>query len=109
MYIRSVELGSASLLLKGKARFGFHPVFGRPCRSDGRHAVVSGVRAPPFQVGVQSPVSVHEAGRPGSGGLGMPYIDINPHRRRPRWLAYVVLGILAAACAVVVFLALTAG
>jgi hypothetical protein len=39
----------------------------------------------------------------------MPYIDINPHRRRPRWIAYALLGILAVACALVVFLALTAG
>jgi hypothetical protein len=37
----------------------------------------------------------------------MPYIDINPHRRRSRWIAYTVLGLLAAASAVVVFLALT--
>jgi hypothetical protein len=39
----------------------------------------------------------------------MPYIDINPHRRPPRWIAYAVLGLLAVASAVVVFLALTAG
>lgn len=39
----------------------------------------------------------------------MPYIDINPHRKRPRWIAYTLLGILAAACAVVVVLALTRG
>jgi hypothetical protein len=38
----------------------------------------------------------------------MPYIDINPHRRRPRWLAYAGIGLLAVACAVVVVLALTA-
>lgn len=38
----------------------------------------------------------------------MLYIDINTHRR-PRWIAYTVLGILAVVCALVVFLALTAG
>jgi hypothetical protein len=38
----------------------------------------------------------------------MPYIDINPHRRRPRWLPYPFLGRLAVATAVVVFLALAA-
>jgi uncharacterized membrane protein HdeD (DUF308 family) len=38
----------------------------------------------------------------------MPYIDINPHRRRPKWIAYTFLGILAIVCAVVVFFALTA-
>lgn len=37
----------------------------------------------------------------------MPYIDINPHRRRTRWLAYFGLGILTIMCAIVVFLALT--
>ena len=37
----------------------------------------------------------------------MPYIDINPHRRRPKWLAYAGLSILTVVCAVVVFLALT--
>jgi hypothetical protein len=36
-------------------------------------------------------------------------IGINPHRPRPRWLAYALLGILALARAVVVFLVLTAG
>lgn len=38
----------------------------------------------------------------------MPYIDINPNKRRPPWVGYVALLILAAACAVVVTLALTA-
>jgi hypothetical protein len=39
----------------------------------------------------------------------MPYIDINPHRRRPRWISYTILGLLAVASAVVVFLALIRG
>jgi hypothetical protein len=37
----------------------------------------------------------------------MPYIDINPHRRRPKWVAYSGLGILTIMTAVVVVLALT--
>jgi hypothetical protein len=36
----------------------------------------------------------------------MPYIDINPHRRRPRWLPYAGLGILTVVCTVVAVLAL---
>lgn len=36
----------------------------------------------------------------------MPYIDINPHRGRPKWVGYVVLGVLAAATVLVVVLAL---
>ena len=37
----------------------------------------------------------------------MPYIDINPHRTRARWKSYVLLGILAVAAGVVVWLALS--
>jgi hypothetical protein len=37
----------------------------------------------------------------------MPCIDINPHRRRPKWLAYSGLGILTIMAAVIVVLALT--
>lgn len=37
----------------------------------------------------------------------MPYIDINPHRQRPKWLAYVVLGVLTALTTFVVIAALT--
>ena len=37
----------------------------------------------------------------------MPYIDINPHRTRSRWKAYVGLVILAVAAGCVVFLALS--
>ncbi|MDQ0826186.1 hypothetical protein QFZ60_002359 [Arthrobacter sp. B2I5] len=37
----------------------------------------------------------------------MPYIDINPHRQRPKWLGYLILAVLAALTATVVFLALT--
>jgi hypothetical protein len=35
----------------------------------------------------------------------MPYIDINPHRSRPKWMAYIGLGVLAVATGFVVFLA----
>lgn len=36
----------------------------------------------------------------------MPYIDINPHRNRPKWVGYLVLAVLAALTTVVVVLAL---
>lgn len=36
----------------------------------------------------------------------MPYIDINPHRSRPKWRAYTSLAALAALTAGVVLLAL---
>jgi hypothetical protein len=36
----------------------------------------------------------------------VPYIDINPHRSRPKWPAYLGLGILAVATGLMVFLAL---
>lgn len=36
----------------------------------------------------------------------MPYIDINPHRSRPKWHIYTGLAVLAAITAGVVFLAL---
>jgi hypothetical protein len=36
----------------------------------------------------------------------VPYIDINPHRSRPKWMAYAGLGVLAAGTGIVVFLAL---
>ena len=36
----------------------------------------------------------------------MPYVDINPHRTRPKWWAYVGLVLLAAATFAVVVLAL---
>jgi hypothetical protein len=37
----------------------------------------------------------------------MPYIDINPHKGRPKWQGYVVLAILLVLTAAVVFAALT--
>lgn len=37
----------------------------------------------------------------------MPYIDINPHKQRPKWLAYVVLAVLTALTVFVVIAALT--
>jgi hypothetical protein len=37
----------------------------------------------------------------------MPYIDINPHRGRPKWLAYLVLAVLTALTILVVIAALT--
>jgi hypothetical protein len=36
----------------------------------------------------------------------VPYIDINPHRSRPKWMGYLGLGVLAVATGFVVFLAL---
>lgn len=36
----------------------------------------------------------------------MPYIDINPHRSRPKWPIYSGLGVLVVATAGVVVLAL---
>jgi hypothetical protein len=36
----------------------------------------------------------------------VPYIDINPHRSRPKWPVYVGLGVLTVATGFVVFLAL---
>lgn len=38
--------------------------------------------------------------------MTVPYIDINPHRSRPKRRAYVGLGVLAVATACIVFLAL---
>ncbi|WP_155854338.1 hypothetical protein [Arthrobacter sp. MA-N2] len=36
----------------------------------------------------------------------MPYIDINPHRQRPKWISHVGLGVLAVLAVVVVVVAL---
>lgn len=38
--------------------------------------------------------------------LTMPYIDINPHKGRPRWVGYAVLAILVVLTAAVVSAAL---
>ena len=38
--------------------------------------------------------------------MTVPYVDINPHRTRPKWWAYVGLVLLAAATIAVVVLAL---
>jgi hypothetical protein len=40
------------------------------------------------------------------GAITVPYIDINPYRSRPKWMAYVGLGVLAVATDFVVVLAL---
>jgi hypothetical protein len=37
----------------------------------------------------------------------VPYIDINPHRKGPKWRAYVVLAVLAAVTIAVVAAALS--
>ncbi|MET3721850.1 hypothetical protein ABIB27_003726 [Arthrobacter sp. UYEF21] len=37
----------------------------------------------------------------------MPYVDINPHKARPKWQAYAILGVLLALTACVVVAALT--
>ncbi len=39
----------------------------------------------------------------------MPYIDINPHKGRPKWLAYTILAVLLVLTAGVVMAALTRG
>ncbi|MDQ1059901.1 hypothetical protein QFZ23_003802 [Arthrobacter globiformis] len=39
----------------------------------------------------------------------MPYVDINPHRSRPKWWGYVGLSILLVITAAVVVAALTLG
>lgn len=39
----------------------------------------------------------------------MPYIDINPHRARPKWRAYALLGVLLILTTIVVIAALSAG
>lgn len=39
----------------------------------------------------------------------MPYIDINPHRQRPKWLGYVALAVLTVFTVAIVILALTGG
>ena len=36
----------------------------------------------------------------------MPYVDINPHKARPKWVAYVIFSILLVLTAVVVSTAL---
>jgi len=36
----------------------------------------------------------------------VPYIDINPHRGRPKWLGYLVLAVLTALTILVVIAAL---
>jgi hypothetical protein len=44
-----------------------------------------------------------------SGAIAaMPYIDINNHRQRPKWLSYLVLAVLGTLTVVVIVLALTA-
>lgn len=39
----------------------------------------------------------------------MPYIDINPHRQRPKWIGYLALAVLTVLTLTVVFIALLAG
>ncbi|MDJ0459299.1 hypothetical protein PUN71_019010 [Arthrobacter sp. NQ7] len=39
----------------------------------------------------------------------MPYIDINLHKGRPKWVGYAILAVLAALTILVVVLALTRG
>jgi hypothetical protein len=39
----------------------------------------------------------------------MPYIDINPHKGRPKWQAYTILAVLVVLTAGVVMAALTRG
>lgn len=39
----------------------------------------------------------------------MPYIDINPHKARPKWQGYAILAVLLILTAGVVIAALTRG
>lgn len=39
----------------------------------------------------------------------MPYMDINPHRGRPKWWSYVALGLLLVVTSAVVGVALVQG
>lgn len=39
----------------------------------------------------------------------MPYIDINPHKGRPKWQGYAVLGVLLVLTVAVVIAALARG
>lgn len=47
--------------------------------------------------------------RPGQGGVDVPYIDINPHRSRPKWWSYLALGLLLVVTSAVVGAALVQG
>lgn len=38
----------------------------------------------------------------------MPYVDINPHKQRPKWVGLLILAVLSLATAAVVVLALNA-
>lgn len=37
----------------------------------------------------------------------MPYVDINPHKRRPKWVGYTILAVLLVLTVAVVAAALT--
>ncbi|WP_256371470.1 hypothetical protein [Pseudarthrobacter sp. NIBRBAC000502771] len=36
----------------------------------------------------------------------MPYVDINPHKGRPKWVGYAILAVLSVLTVAVVFAAL---
>ena len=38
----------------------------------------------------------------------MPYVDINPHKQRPKWVGLLILAVLSLATAAVVVMALDA-
>ena len=80
------------------ARLCLRPVHfvGKPCASRRRFVRSPSPQAPTASVCL-SP----------TGSLALPYIDINPHRKRPKWWAYVGLAILAVVTLAVVVLALT--
>jgi hypothetical protein len=46
---------------------------------------------------------------PRAGWNSVPYVDINPHRSRPKWWGYAGLGVLLMITAAVVGVALTHG
>jgi hypothetical protein len=45
----------------------------------------------------------------GTSEVAVPYIDINPHRSRPKWWGYLALGVLLVVTVAVVTAALTHG
>lgn len=55
--------------------------------------------------GSGSRVLLLRAGR----GVGVPYIDINPHRSRSKWWSYIAIGILLVVTTGVVAAALVRG
>jgi hypothetical protein len=69
------------------------------------HAVYAAGRLVAFAH--EATLAVHAAARYRSGDVAVPYVDINPHRSRPKWWGYVALAVLLVATIAVVSAALT--